>query len=321
MDVRKIDWTGPDAHHPHTIKNLAIWQAHYAFRPHSPNMLMENMRLDHAAYGIYRPAFENHVYLNLHISHMGAEPFNLGMDDASAQTGKVTVDGLTFEHGYGNRSTPLIQISDNNLSGDAETHLRNVRVARPDQFKDRWPLINRGVGTRAAPMTKGVPIYLHDHFGSERNAKVVSTAAADLMEDGNGYREELSLTGDESRVAEVTNVEWPTLLDPIDDEPPATVITWPREGTQVALTNGNLVIRGTSTDNARTKRVIVNGVDAVDTDYHFNQWEVTISGVERGKFVVEAYSEDDAGNREMTPHRIQLVVGQDANYNDSASKP
>ena len=128
------------------------------------------------------------------------------MDDASAQIGSISIDGLTFESGYGNSSTPLIQISDNNLSGSAATHIRRVSVIRPDQFKDRWPLINRGVGPRVKPMTNGVPIYLHDYFGTGRHAKVVSTAAQDLMNDGNTYRAEPPLTGNESRVTEVKQV-------------------------------------------------------------------------------------------------------------------
>ena len=90
---------------------------------------------------------------------------NVDMNSPPAQTGQITVDGLTFETGYGNSSTPLIQISDVNIGGHAETHLRNVTVHRPARFEDRWPLINRGVGPRVPPITKGVPIYIHDHFG------------------------------------------------------------------------------------------------------------------------------------------------------------
>ena len=33
------------------------------------------------------------------------------------------------------------------------------------------------------------------------------------------------LTGDESRAAEVKDVDFPKLLDPVDDQPPATVVT------------------------------------------------------------------------------------------------
>ena len=126
--IRRVDWTGPDTQHPHMIHNLAIWGSHYAFRPHSPAMRMENVRIHDAVYGIYRPAFENHEYRNLHISNVDSEPFNRGMDDASAQTGSISVDGLKFETGYGNSTTPLIQISDVNISGDAESHFRNVTV-------------------------------------------------------------------------------------------------------------------------------------------------------------------------------------------------
>ncbi len=309
--IRSIDWTGPDARHPHVIRNLSVWQAHYAFRPHSPNMLMENVRLDHAAYGIYRPAFENHVYRNLHISHIGAEPFNRGMDDASAQTGKVTVDGLLFEAGYGNGSTPLIQISDNNLSGDAETHIRNVVVKSPAEFAGRWPLFNRGVGPRVGPLTPGVPIYVHNHFGQGRHAKVASAAAADLLEDGHVYGEDPPFTGDEARVAEVESVDWPELLSGTDDEPPATAITWPSEGSEVMVGEGRLTVCGGSTDNGTTSRVMVNGVPAQDLDYNYHQWEITLTDIEPGPLLLEAWAEDSAGNRELTPHRVTVKVRTD----------
>ncbi len=61
------------------------------------------------------------------------------MDDASAQTRQDQRGWSDIHYGYGNSSTPLVQISDVNISGDAETHLRNVKVNRPKQFQDRWP--------------------------------------------------------------------------------------------------------------------------------------------------------------------------------------
>ena len=66
--IKGIDWTGPDARHPHIIRGLKIWEAHYAFRPHSPSMLMENVRIHRVAYGIYRPTFDNQVFRNLRLS-------------------------------------------------------------------------------------------------------------------------------------------------------------------------------------------------------------------------------------------------------------
>jgi hypothetical protein len=294
--IKSIDWTGPDTQHPHMIKNLSIWGSHYAFRPHSPAMRMENVRIHKAAYGIYRPAFENHEYKNLHISSVGAEPFNRGMDDASAQTGSISVDGLTFTTGYGNGTTPLVQISDVNINGGAETHFRNVVVNRPKQFTDRWPLINRGVGTRVPPITPGVPIFIHDYFGSGRHAKVVSTAAKDLIEDGNAYREEATLTSNESRVAEVRDVNWPKLLDPIDDLPPATVIT------SVRAVGSKVVVRGISHDNGEIVSVKVNGQSAeiVSSNSGVVDWSIQMPSPRDGKLT--AVASDKAGNRELTGH-------------------
>jgi hypothetical protein len=298
--IQSIDWTGPDTRHPHVIRNLTIWGAHYAFRPHSPSMLMENVHIHDAAYGIYRPAFENQVYRNLKVEFVGAEPFNRGMDDASAQTGTITVDGLTFTTGYGNSTTPLVQISDVNISGDAETHFRHVTVNRPPQFQDRWPLINRGVGPRVPPITKGVPIFIHDFFGSGRHAKVVSTAANDLINDGSNYRELPPLTGDESRVAEVKDIQWPQLLDPVDDLPPATVIT------DVRREQDHLVIRGVAHDNGDVHTVTVNGHQAqiLADDAGVVDWQVTINPPADGQLT--AFATDAAGNIEQTKHEVTL---------------
>ena len=316
--ISRIDWTGPDTRHPHVVRNLTIWKSHYAFRPHSPSMLAENVRIHLAAYGIYRPALENHVYRNLHISAVGAEPFNRGMDDASAQTGRITVDGLTFETGYGNRQTPLVQISDVNISGDAETYFRDVTVVRPERFKDRWPLINRGVGPRVAPITKGVPIFIFDYFGPGRHAKVVSTAAKDLLNDGNQYKPMPPLTGNESRVAEVRGLTWPRLLDPVDDLPPATVIT------SVKRDGKRLLVRGVAHDNGPIVSVIVNGkqADIVTASAGVVDWEITIDSPADGPLV--AYSRDKAGNDEQTAHRMALIGalnGEEDKLPDAASIP
>lgn len=298
--IKNIDWTGPDTKHPHIIRNMLIWNVHYGFRPHSPAMRMENVHIHDAAYGIYRPAFGDHEYVNLHIARVGAEPFNRGMDDASAQISTISIDGLTFETGYGNNSTPLIQISDNNLNGTAATHIRNLTVNRPGEFKDRWPLINRGVGPRVKPMTDGVPIYLHDYYGPGRHAKVVSTAATDLLQDGNTYREEKPLTGDESRVAEVSTATWPKLLDPIDDVPPATIIT------SIESSGGQLLVRGVSHDNGKIVSIKVNDQVATVTSSRAGvvDWTVEIAGTSP---VVIAHAIDESGNVEQTAHQIRLV--------------
>src|SRR5207302_242917 len=204
-----------------------------------------------------------HFYRNLLISETNEEPFNRGHDDDSVQYGVLAVDGLTFA-GNSHNGVPLIQISDDNPTGMAESHFKNVKVIdRRD--RNRRALINLGGGPRPTPKTpKGVPIYLHDYYGPGRHAKVVSTRAKDLIGDGNKYRAEEPLTGDESRVAEVKGLAFPRVLSPVDDLPPATVITHVGR-----LVGGKVVVRGTTSDNGVVKKVLVNGKAARATRANF----------------------------------------------------
>ncbi len=307
MVIAGTDRAAPDAAHPHVMKNIKIWQVHYALRPQVPRVHLENVRIDHAVYGIYRPEFEGHYYRNLYIGHTSSEPFNRGLDDTSVQNGMLVVDGLTFD-GIRYGGIPLIQISGDNPSGTAESHFRNVKVINR-QDGNRRALVNLGGGTRRNPSTpNGVPVYLHDYYGPGRHAKVVSARAKDLLADGNTYREEPPLTGDESRVAEVTGVKFPAPETSIDDLAPATVITYPTRGVTAVRDGDTLIVRGTTTDNVKTKRVIVNGVAAKDIDYDFHQWEVKLHGIQPGKLRLTAHAEDAAGNIEKTPHNLEIVV-------------
>ncbi|MCA9161354.1 MAG: G8 domain-containing protein [Planctomycetales bacterium] len=297
--VAGTDGVGPDTQHPHRLSRLRLWQTHYALRAELPTMVVEDVTINHAAYGIYRPHFNNHVYRNIHIAHTNAEPFNRGMDDQSEQFGRITVDGLTFSDlGYGGQM-PLIQISDDNPTGQAESHFRNVKVL-DRKHNNRWPLVNLGGGPRPNPSTPhGVPIYIHDWFGSGRHAKVVSARAKDLLSDGNQYTSQPPLTGDESVVAEVTDVAWPKLLDPVDDLPPATIVT------QVRADNGKLIVSGVTHDDGEVSRVMVNGQPAKLTRATPGvvDWQVTLPSTASAS--VEARATDEAGNEEQTPHRIR----------------
>jgi hypothetical protein len=298
-----VNRVGPDARHPFVVRDMKIWEVHYAFRPQVPSLLVEGMRIHRAAYGVYHPNYDRHVYRDLWIGETNEEPFNRGHDDLSVQYGPLTVDGLTFA---GNRmnAVPLIQISDDNPTGLAESHFRNVRVIdRRDG--NRRALVNLGGGPRPTPKTpKGVPIYLHDYYGPGRHAKVVSTRAKDLIGDGSKYRREEPLTGDESRVAEVKGVAFPKLLDPTDDLPPATVITHVGP-----LKAGKVVVRGTTSDNGTVRRVVVNGRAARARRANFAEWEVTLEGVRAGELKLTARAEDEAGNVEKRPHRLTVTAG------------
>jgi hypothetical protein len=291
-----VDRVGPDERHPFVLRDTKIWEVHYAFRPQSPCVLVEGMKIHRAAYGVYHPNYDRHVYRDLLISQAAAEPFNRGHDDLSVQYGVLAVDGLTFAgHGYSSHM-PLIQISDDNPTGTAETHMRNVSVVdRKDG--NRRALVNLGGGPRPQPKTPhGVPVYLHDYYGPGEAAKVVSTRAKDFKADGMEYREEPPLTGDESRVAHVKDVPFPTLLEPTDDLPPVTVIT------SIQSHEGKLVVRGTTSDNGVVKRVLVNSHSAKALAPNFMEWEADLDGA---PVRISAHAEDDAGNVEKRPHIVE----------------
>jgi hypothetical protein len=301
-----VDRVGPDHQHPLVMRNTKIWGEGYSFRPQSPSMLVENMRIGAAAYGVYHPNYDHHVYRNLHISNQSGESFNRGHDDYSVQYGPLAVDGLTFDNcGRCTNDTgmPMIQISDDNPSGAAVSHFRNVKVINYGSGTHRV-LVNRGGGNRPEPTTeKGVPVYLHDWFGPGRHAKIVSSRTRELSRDGLDYRKEFPLTGDESRVAEVKEVAFPKLLDPIDDLPPATVITY------VHRSGGKVIVRGTTSDNGTVKRVAVNGHEVRSVGANFAEWEVTLeAGATELK--LEARAEDAAGNTEKKPHVLTVKLAR-----------
>ncbi len=296
-----VDRVGPDHRHPFVIEDMKIWQVHYAFRPESPSVLVDGMTIYRADYGVYHPNYDHHVYRGLSIVETNTEPFNRGLDDESVQYGPLSVDGLIFEgiSGYAN-SVPMIQISDNNPTGSAVSYFRNVRVVNRKD-KGRRPLANVGGGTRTPPSTpRGVPIYLLDQFGPGRHAKVVSTRARDLLGDGSDYHDDPPLTGDLSRVAEVRDVEFPTLLEPLSDLPPSTVVTRVRRTAE-----GSLLVRGTTCGNGVIKAVRVNGHPAQPVGSDLSEWEVVLTeDIPGGKLV--ALAESEAGLTEATPHELSI---------------
>jgi hypothetical protein len=291
-----VNRVGPDAKHPFVVKNLKIWDVHYAFRPQVPNLIVENLTIEKAAYGVYHPNYDGHYYKNVYIGHTNTEPFNRGHDDHSVQYGALVVDGLTFD-GIRSGGMPLIQISDDNPTGAAVTHFRNVKTVNWADGSKARALANLGGGPRPTPKTeKGVPVYFHDWFGPGRHAMVVSVKSGEFKANPAGFREERPLTGDQSRVAEVKDVAFPAMPEVVDDLPPATVIT------HVAKKGGKLVVRGSTTDNGTVKKVTVNGRPAKSLSANFGEWEATIDTAAE----VKAVSEDTAGNVEKTPAVVKV---------------
>jgi hypothetical protein len=290
-----VEGVGPNTSFPFVIRNMRIWETHYAFRPQSPSVLVENMTIKTSGYGVYHPNYDRHVYRNLRFIGQNGEPFNRGHDDDSVQLGSVTVDGLTFEN-CGGGEIALIQLTDDNPTGRAETHLRNLKVIQAKNAKRA--IVDLGGSAKPEPNTKGcVPIYVHDYFGAGRHAKIVTIRSAHLRFDRLKYDALPALAGEEARVAEVKDVAFPKLLDPVDDLPPTTVIT------HVVPTTDGLIVRGTASDNGTIVKVVVNKAAAKATRPNFAEWEVTLANV-KTETTLRAHAEDAAGNVEPSPHLI-----------------
>jgi hypothetical protein len=249
---------------------------------------------------VYHPNYDNHVYRNITIRQTNTEPFNRGHDDDSVQYGILTVDGLTFD-GCRSGGMPLIQISDNNPTGNAITHIRNLKTVNWSDNSRARSIANLGGGPRRQPKTeKGVPIYIHDWFDPGKAAMVVSTRSGEFKASPDKFRVEAPLTGNESRVAEVSGVAFPEPLQPVDDLPPATVIT------RVIRGKGAVKVLGTTTDNGTIKAVRVNGQSVSLPEGNFGGWEITLKDVPTGSLKVEAKAEDEAGNVEKTPAVVMV---------------
>jgi hypothetical protein len=96
---------------------------------------------------------------------------------------------------------------------------------------------------------------------------------------------------------------FPKPLDPVDDLPPATVITAVEIGK-----NGRITVRGTTCDNGLVKGVRVNGREAKSIAGNYAQWEVVLDQALPDELRLTAVAEDAGGNLEKTPHQLAVIL-------------
>ncbi len=99
-----------DREHPFIVRNLRAWQSHYVIRPNVRCFLLDGLRVKHAAFGVYHPDYDSHVYRNVEFDDVAAEPLNGGHDEESFPEGDFTYDRLTFVKCRLGRD-PLIQLT------------------------------------------------------------------------------------------------------------------------------------------------------------------------------------------------------------------
>jgi hypothetical protein len=312
------DGVGPDTRHPFIIRNLLIWNGHYAFDTRMPSVLIDGLRMHNTVYGYRAMNCDNHVYRNVVLSGRAntafaavsagplpsPEPTHRMIHDGGGTLGgklRLTVDGLTFEGITG--SGALINIFDLGAVSRM-AHFRNIKQDRVGGSKRALLHVSPVVSSPPAAPQDVMPVYLHDYYGPGRHAKAVWRHSQHYANDGLKYREETPLTGNQfgmsTVVAEVSDIAFPQLLHPVDDLPPTTVITHIRP-----LAGGQLTVRGTTADNGTVKRVLINAREAKAVAANFAEWEITLDKPPTAGRL-EAHAEDTAGNVETMPHVITL---------------
>ena len=285
-----------DTRHPFVARRLRAWRTHYAVRPNVQYFLLDGLTVEEAAYGVYHPDYDAHVYRNILLRRVNAEPINRGHDDESIQYGSFTYENLTFEACRPGRD-PLIQLACTSPVAGQSGHFRNVRLVSSESRAAG--VVDLGGGPRNEKLENPVVYYFHDLPG-EGQTRIVASARFSSVRDDQHYAAVKGFTGRDVRAATVTGVEFPRLLDPVDDLAPATIIT------SVRRTGGRLVVHGVSHDNGDVASVTVNGVSAslLPAGSGIADWKADIEAPADGMLTARAV--DRAGNDEQSPHRAPL---------------
>jgi hypothetical protein len=71
-----VGGVGPDVKHPFVIRNFKVWNAHWGFHPVSPSVLVDNMNIHQAEYGLWRAVYRQHAYRGVNISGVPEQTAN-----------------------------------------------------------------------------------------------------------------------------------------------------------------------------------------------------------------------------------------------------
>jgi hypothetical protein len=149
------------------------------------------------------------------------------------------------------------------------------------------------IPARATPRPAAGPSPDEPRKGAEQARPQAPAAAVPLV------LNPLALVPGLARVA-ASSEDFPAPLQPVDDLPPSTVITHVSTGGP-----GELIVRGTTSDDGTVRRVSVNGREARPSRPNFAEWEVVLPRPD-GVVELSGFAEDAAGNVETRPHRVKV---------------
>ena len=283
-----------DREHPFVVRNLRAWASHYVIRPNVRFFLLDGLRVQDAAFGIYHPNYDAHVYRDIAFHNVTAEPINGGHDEESLPQGDFTYDRLAFI-GCTLQGDPLVQLTGIALKSGLAGHFRGLSVT--NSLSRESGVVDFGGGPRTRKTEHPVSYSFHDTPTPGAIRRVASVHTPDAMK-SDDYRSIDGWTGPGSRAAEVKGIAFPQLLAPVDDLPPATLIT------DIQHDGARRTVRGVSHDDGSIATVSVNGHPATITTQHSGvaDWTITIDAPADGRFTAKAT--DLVGNAECMPHQV-----------------
>jgi hypothetical protein len=265
LRVDRHSGVGPDERHPFVIRNTRIWNTRWGIGPETPCLIVDGLDLFACVYGIYRGKFNRHAYKDLTMSEVGIpEAFSSGTRPA----------GLDFPR-----------------SGNAAF----VRVGSHYSDLEKAKFVK---------LISASPLWLSP-ADAERlvRGSYKTGGKVDGKELPRIYEDPAKAKGTGMSGGPYVTPGFPKPLDPVDDLPPATVIT-----SVERLRDGRVVVRGTTSDNGVVKCVRVNGRKARSTARNFAEWEIILEKAAPGRIALLAEGEDMAGNVEKTPHKMTVVI-------------
>ncbi len=285
-----------DREHPFIVRNLRAWETHYVLRPNVQFFLCEGLKVKNAVYGVYHPDYDAHVYRDLDFDNINSEPINRGHDDESIQYGDFTYERLALRNCRIGRD-PLIQLACTAPKAGVAGFFKNLTV---ENCRSASHVVDLGGGPRNDKLEHAVRYY----FLTGDNCSVLGmkeTLNGDVVVASRRFPNELKdygygggmdgWTGADVVLSVIKRVEFPQLLAPKDDLPPATLIT------RIRRNGDQLLVSGVSHDDGTVAGVTVNGTATTITAQHAGvaDWECTVAAT--GDVI--ARSRDTAGNEEQ----------------------
>ena len=293
-----------DREHPFIVRNLRAWETHYVLRPNVQFFLCEGLKVKNAVYGVYHPDYDAHVYRDLDFDNINSEPINRGHDDESIQYGDFTYERLTLANCRVGRD-PLIQMACTAPKSGVTGFFKDLHIVN---CKSQSNVVDLGGGPRNDKLEHAVRYYFltgddGSALGIKRNLDgdvvVASRKFPDELKDyGNGGGMD-GWTGPDVVLSVVKRMEFPQLLAPNDDLPPATLIT------RIRRNGDKLLVSGVAHDDGSVASVSLNGATAKITAQHAGvaDWECTIASAAE----ITAKARDAAGNEERWAQLEKIV--------------